>query len=54
MPVALWPCDKDGNLRTKYRIIIETGGIFKDPDGNRHTYTLRDLKSRNRISSRWK
>ena len=46
--------DKDGNLRTKYRIIIETGGIFKDPDGNRHTYTLRDLKSRNRISSRWK
>ena len=35
--------DKDGNLRTKYRIIIETGGIFKDPDGNRRAYTLREM-----------
>lgn len=35
--------DKDGNLRTKYRIIIETGGIFVDPDGNRRAYTLREM-----------
>jgi len=25
--------DADGNLRTKYRVIVETGGIFKNPDG---------------------
>ena len=35
--------DADGNLRTKYRIIIETGGIFRDPDGNRRAYTLREM-----------
>ena len=35
--------DADGNLRTKYRIIIETGGIFKDPDGSRRAYTLREM-----------
>ena len=35
--------DADGNLRTKYRIIIETGGIFVDPDGNRRAYTLREM-----------
>ena len=35
--------DADGNLRTKYRIIIETGGIFVDPDGVRRAYTLREM-----------
>ncbi len=35
--------DKDGNLRTKYRIIIETGGVFVDPDGVRRAYTLREM-----------
>ena len=35
--------DADGNLRTKYRIIIETGGVFVDPDGNRRAYTLREM-----------
>lgn len=35
--------DADGNLRTKYRIIIETGGIFVDPDGHRRAYTLREM-----------
>ena len=35
--------DTDGNLRTKYRIIVETGAIVKDPDGYRRAYTLRDM-----------
>lgn len=35
--------DKDGNLRTKYRIIVETGGVVVDPDGNRRAYTLREM-----------
>ena len=35
--------DADGNLRTKYRIIIETGGVFVDPDGHRRAYTLREM-----------
>ena len=35
--------DADGNLRTKYRIIVETGGIFRDPDQGRRAYTLRDM-----------
>ncbi|MEH2941019.1 collagen binding domain-containing protein [Lawsonibacter sp. JLR.KK007] len=35
--------DADGNLRTKYRIIVETGGVFKDPDGMRRAYTLREM-----------
>lgn len=35
--------DADGSLRTKYRIIVETGGVFVDPDGNRRAYTLRDM-----------
>lgn len=35
--------DTDGNLRTKYRVIIETGGIFVDPDGLRRAYTLREM-----------
>ena len=35
--------DADGNLRTKFRIIVETGGIFKDPDGGRRAYTLREM-----------
>ena len=35
--------DKDGNLRTKYRIIVETGMILRDPDGGRRAYTLRDM-----------
>ena len=35
--------DADGNLRTKYRIIIETGGVFVDPDGNRRALTLREM-----------
>ena len=34
--------DADGNLRTKYRIIVETGGVFVDPDGIRRAYTLRE------------
>lgn len=35
--------DRDGNLRTKYRIIVETGMILRDPDGGRRAYTLRDM-----------
>ena len=35
--------DKDGNLRTKYRIIVETGMVLTDPDGGRRAYTLRDM-----------
>ncbi|MCI9166462.1 MAG: hypothetical protein HFF64_10765 [Oscillospiraceae bacterium] len=35
--------DASGNLRTKYRVIIETGGIFVDPDGYRRAYTLREM-----------
>ena len=35
--------DADGNPRTKYRIIVETGGIFKDPDGYRRAMTLREM-----------
>ena len=35
--------DADGNLRTKYRIIVETGGVFRDPDGVRRAYTLREM-----------
>ncbi|MCI9268026.1 MAG: hypothetical protein HFF40_04130 [Lawsonibacter sp.] len=35
--------DADGNLRTKYRIIVETGAIVKDPDGYRRAYTLREM-----------
>ena len=35
--------DKDGNLRTKYRIIVETGMILRDSDGGRRAYTLRDM-----------
>ena len=35
--------DADGNLRTKYRIIVETGAVVKDPDGHRRAYTLRDM-----------
>ena len=35
--------DASGNLRTKYRIIIETGGVFVDPDGIRRAYTLREM-----------
>ncbi|MEY8420013.1 hypothetical protein AALA83_12155 [Oscillospiraceae bacterium 44-5] len=34
--------DADGNLRTKYRIIVETGGVFRDPDSHRRAYTLRE------------
>ncbi|MDE7261027.1 MAG: hypothetical protein K2N78_03035, partial [Oscillospiraceae bacterium] len=34
--------DADGSLRTKYRVIVETGGIFKDPDSHRRAYTLRE------------
>ena len=30
--------DADGNLRTKYRVIVETGGIFRDSDGDRRDY----------------
>ena len=35
--------DADGNLRTKYRIIVETGAIIRDPDGGRRAFTLRDM-----------
>ena len=35
--------DASGNLRTKYRVIIETGGVFVDPDGVRRAYTLREM-----------
>ena len=35
--------DASGNLRTKYRVIIETGGVFVDPDGLRRAYTLREM-----------
>lgn len=35
--------DADGNLHSKYRIIIETGGVFVDPDGIRRAFTLRDM-----------
>ncbi len=35
--------DKDGNLRTKYRIIVETGMVLTDPDGGVRAYTLRDM-----------
>ena len=35
--------DSQGNLRTKYRIIIETGAIVTDPDGVRRAYTLREM-----------
>ena len=30
--------DADGNLRTKYRVIVETGCIFRDSDGDRRDY----------------
>ena len=35
--------DEDGNLRTKYRILVETGIIVRDPDGGRRGFTLRDM-----------
>ena len=35
--------DANGNLRTKYRVIVETGGVFRDPDGVRRAYTLREM-----------
>ena len=35
--------DADGKLRTKYRIIVETGGVIVDPDGVRRGYTLREM-----------
>ena len=35
--------DADGNLRTKYRIIVETGAVVKDPNGHRRAYTLREM-----------
>lgn len=35
--------DANGNLRTKYRIIVETGMVLRDPDGGRRAYTLRDM-----------
>ena len=35
--------DDEGNLRTKYRIIVETGAVVQDPDGGRRAYTLRDM-----------
>ena len=35
--------DESGNLRTTYRIIVETGMILRDPDGGRRAYTLRDM-----------
>jgi len=35
--------DADGNLRTKYRVIVETGGVVVDPDGVRRAYTLREM-----------
>ena len=35
--------DANGNLRTKYRVIIETGGVFVDPDSVRRAYTLREM-----------
>ena len=35
--------DKNGDLRTKYRIIVETGMVLTDPDGGRRAYTLRDM-----------
>ena len=35
--------DSSGNQRTKYRIIIETGGIFSDPDRVVRAYTLREM-----------
>ena len=35
--------DEDGSLRTKYRIIVETGMVLRDPDGGRRAYTLRDM-----------
>ncbi len=35
--------NSSGELRTKYRVIIETGGIFVDPDGVRRAYTLREM-----------
>ena len=35
--------DADGNLRTKYRIIVETGSVFNDPDGYLRAYTLREM-----------
>ena len=35
--------DEDGNLRTKYRIIVETGMVLTDPDGVRRGMTLRDM-----------
>ena len=35
--------DKDGNLRTRYRIIVETGMVLTDPDGGVRAYTLRDM-----------
>ena len=35
--------DTVGNLRTRYRIIIETGGTFVDPDHIHRAYTLREM-----------
>ena len=35
--------DENGNLRTKYRIIVETGMVLSDPDGVRRGMTLRDM-----------
>ena len=35
--------DENGNLRTKYRIIVETGMVLSDPVGVRRGMTLRDM-----------
>ncbi len=35
--------DTVGNFRTRYRIIVETGNVFQDPDGVLRAYTLRDM-----------
>ena len=35
--------DRNGDLRTKYRIIVETGMVLTDPDGGRRGMTLRDM-----------
>ena len=49
--------DESGNLRTTYRIIVETGMILRDPDGGRRAYTLRDMMAyslyNNEVSERY-
>ena len=35
--------DDDGNLRTKYRVIVETGAVLTDPDRVSRAYTLREM-----------